>query len=49
MAPHRASSKPAGFVLTAAGIFAIGLLSALVDGTLGWEYLAQEFLLRMPH
>jgi hypothetical protein len=46
---HRTSPRPAGFVLTATGIFVIGLLSALVDGTLGWEYLAQEFLLRLPH
>lgn len=46
---HRASSRPAGFALTATVIFAVGLLSALVDGTLGWEYLAQELLDRLSH
>jgi hypothetical protein len=44
-----ASPRPTGFALTATVIFAAGLLSALIDGTLGWEYLAQEFLLRLPH
>lgn len=46
---HRASPRPAGFALTATLIFAVGLLSALVDGTLGWEYLVQELLGRLPH
>ncbi|MBY0271368.1 MAG: hypothetical protein K2X06_15995 [Burkholderiales bacterium] len=46
---HRVSPRPAGFALTATGISAVGLLSALIDGTLGWEYLAQELLLRLAH
>lgn len=46
---QRTSPRPAGFALTAALIFAVGLLSALVDGTLGWEYLAQELLDRLSH
>jgi hypothetical protein len=46
---HRASPRPAGFALTAAVLFAVGLLSALIDGTLGWEYLAQELLERISH
>lgn len=44
---HRASSQSAGFALAAMGIFAIGLLSAVVDSTLGWEYLARELLVRL--
>lgn len=31
-----------GFPLTLSGITIAGLLSALVDGTLGWESLLQE-------
>lgn len=46
---HRASPRPAGFALTAMLISAVGLLSAVVDGTLGWEYLAQELLFRLAH
>jgi hypothetical protein len=51
---HRAASRqalprPAGFALTASVIFAVGLLSALIDGTLGWEYLAREMLVRLAH
>lgn len=46
---HRASLQPTGFALTASVIFAAGLLSALVDGTLGWEYLAREMLARLTH
>jgi hypothetical protein len=48
-ASRQASPQPAGFALTAAIIFAVGLLSALVDSTLGWEYLAQELLNRLSH
>ena len=35
-----------GFPLTLSGITIAGLLSALVDGTLGWESLLQELLQR---
>jgi hypothetical protein len=51
---HRVSSRPAGsspagFVLTATLISTAGMLSALIDGTLGWENLALELLNRLAH
>ena len=46
---NRAAQGPGGFVLTATVICAVGLLSALIDGTLGWEYLARELLDRLSH
>lgn len=46
---QRASTGPAGFALTVTLIVAVGLLSALVDGTLGWEYLARELVVRLAH
>lgn len=36
-----------GFPLTLSGITIAGLLSALVDGTLGWEQLAHNLLIRI--
>jgi hypothetical protein len=48
-ASRQVSPRPAGFALTATVISAIGLLSALIDGTLGWEHLAQELLDRLSH
>jgi len=36
-----------GFPLTLGGITIAGLLSALVDGTLGWEQLAHTLLDRI--
>lgn len=44
---HRASSQSAGFALTVTGMSVIGLLSAVIDSTLGWEYLARELLIRL--
>lgn len=51
---HRASSSPAGsspagFLLTETLISTVGLLSALIDDTLGWEYLALQLLNRLSH
>lgn len=46
---HRASPGPAGFALTLTLIVAVGLFSALVDGTLGWEYLARALVVRLAH
>jgi hypothetical protein len=48
-ASRQSVSRPAGFALTATVLFAAGLLSALIDGTLGWAYLAQELLERISH
>lgn len=36
-----------GFPLTISGITVAGLLSALIDGTVGWEQLAHAVLTRV--
>ncbi len=43
----RAAARTAGFALSTTVISMIGLLSALIDNTLGWEHLAQEILIRL--
>ena len=44
----RKTPKPCGgFALTMAAILASGLLSALIDGTLGWDTLARELMQRV--
>jgi hypothetical protein len=47
MPRHRSRNK--GFPLLLGGITLAGLLSALVDGTLGWETLAQNVLMHAVH
>lgn len=42
MAKYR--SRSSSFPLILAGITLAGLISALIDGTLGWETLAQSIL-----
>jgi hypothetical protein len=44
---HRPRPGSNGFPLTISGITIAGLLSALVDGTLGWEQLAHTLLNRI--
>ena len=44
MAKYR--SRSSSFPLILAGITLAGLVSALIDGTLGWETLAQHILIQ---
>jgi hypothetical protein len=46
---HRISPPPVRFVLTTTVMAAAGMLSALIDSTLGWEYLARELLVRLAY
>ncbi len=47
MARHR--SRSSNFPLIISGITLAGLISALIDGTLGWETLAQTILIQTLH
>lgn len=46
---HRTRNRDNTFALTLCGIAVIGLLSALIDGTMGWEELAQTVIQRANH
>ena len=41
------ATPPAAFGGAMAALSAAGLFSALIDGTLGWEYLVHEVLRRL--
>lgn len=45
----RQRSRSSSFRLVLSGITLAGLVSALIDGTLGWETLAQTILMHTVH
>ena len=46
---HRHRSRNRNFPLVLSGITFAGLISALVDATLGWENIAQSILIQTLH